>query len=126
MECSVLAKPTQSQKGRGYIVGKKERVNREYPPEFKIQVCKEYYKGNLSLHQLADKHDIYPQMIVRWRKMYADHPELKGLKKAQPVKGSRKELFQKAKPSRKLTVNKVASSKKPVEKKPRPRKVVAS
>lgn len=71
-------------------MGKKERVNRSYPLEFKVQVCKEYYTTNLSLHELAEKYEIYPQMIVRWRKAYVDHPDLKGLKKTQLAKGSRK------------------------------------
>ena len=43
-------------------------VNRKYPEDFKAQVLAEYTKGGTSLAKLADKHDLYPQMIVRWRR----------------------------------------------------------
>lgn len=62
--------------------GKKERVNNRYTPEFKRKVVEEYLKTTASLHQLADKHDIYPQMIVRWKKLLlAEDKELQRLVK---------------------------------------------
>jgi transposase-like protein len=72
------------------VAAKRDRVNASYSPEFKLMVCKEYYNTGISLHGLADKYEIYPQMVVRWRKMLKDHPELKGLKKKILAKGSRK------------------------------------
>jgi len=64
---------------------KKERVNRSYDENYKIKVVKEYLTTKMSLIGLANKYELYPQMIVRWKKALKGNSALKGLKKPKKV-----------------------------------------
>tara|TARA_Y100000310_G_C20109067_1_gene546268 strand:- start:169 stop:384 length:216 start_codon:yes stop_codon:yes gene_type:complete len=60
---------------------KKKRTNNQYTDAFKAKVVREYAKGKKSLAAVAEKHDIYPQMIVRWKKQFPNGAAPKKKKK---------------------------------------------
>ena len=44
------------------------RKRRKFAPEFKAKVALEALAGELSLAELAAKHDIHPNVIQQWRR----------------------------------------------------------
>lgn len=88
-------------KKKGKKKKKKERVNNRYTPEFKKKVVLEYLKTKASLHQLADKYDIYPQMIVRWKKKLREEDKAIRKLKKPTVARKKKAAGKKGKKGRK-------------------------
>ena len=44
------------------------RKRRKFAPEFKAKVALEALAGELSLSELAAKHDVHPNVIQQWRR----------------------------------------------------------
>lgn len=44
------------------------RKRRKFAPEFKAKVALEALAGELSLAELAAKHDIHPNLVQQWRR----------------------------------------------------------
>ena len=53
-----------------------KRTNRRFTEKQKVDVVARYMKTKLSLSEVAEEFEIYPQMIVRWREILKKHPRL--------------------------------------------------
>ena len=48
------------------------RPRRNHSPAFKAQVALEAVRGDKTLAELAQKHDLHPTQIIKWRKQLLD------------------------------------------------------
>ena len=48
------------------------RPRRNHSPAFKPQVALEAVRGDKTLAELAQKHDLHPTQIIKWRKQLLD------------------------------------------------------
>ena len=49
-----------------------KRPRRNHSPAFKAQVALEAVRGDKTLAELAQKHDLHPTQIIKWRKQLLD------------------------------------------------------
>ena len=49
-----------------------KRPRRNHSPAFKPQVALEAVRGDKTLAELAQKHDLHPTQIIKWRKQLLD------------------------------------------------------
>src|SRR5438045_8871510 len=45
-----------------------KNTRKRYKPEFKAQVVEEYLHGEYLLNEIAAKHQVHPNLILKWKK----------------------------------------------------------
>jgi len=74
-----------------------KRKRRNHKPEFKAKVALEALKGDLTLAELAQKHDVHANQITDWKKQLFDNADqaFGGIKASADAQSQIKELHAK-------------------------------
>lgn len=74
-----------------------KRKRRNHKPEFKAKVALEALKGDLTLAELAQKHDVHANQITDWKKQLLENADqaFGGIKASEDAQSKIKELHAK-------------------------------
>lgn len=73
-----------------------KRKRRNHSPSFKARVALDALKGEKTLAELAEQHDVHPNQITEWKKQLVENSEaVFGAKPAENTEAKIKELHAK-------------------------------